>query len=241
MRTAVYLVIMLVVGLAALAVPGWLYERREGRPLRAPGVTAPALPPGSGGSPREPLETLAAGLGEALTVAQESLRAGQTSEAARALDAALRAAEVGAHASPGGAFPPALEHVKHARKELQDGQPSRAARTLARARAALGARPGSPPVQTVPSLGRYAGGTLINAEGVRIGEVVSVSGDRVELVLGGWRDFMGLFDLGGGRHVTVPADALVFGPARYFGLTLVAAPTFETSPDLDAAALTLSR
>ncbi len=225
MRTAVYLVVMFVVGIVALAVPGWLYERREGQPLQAPGATAPMLPQGTGGGPREPLEMLADGLGEALTVARWALDEGNQSEAAHAMDAAQRAAEVGEHASPESAFKSVLEQVRHAREEIQNGRKASAARSLEEARVALGARPEVLAEQKAPSLGKYAGGTLIDAQGVRIGEVGSVSGDQVELILGGGRDFMGLFDLGGARHVMVPADTLVFGPARYLGLTLVAAPS----------------
>lgn len=224
MRTAVSLAVMFVVGLAALAVPGWLYEVREDRPLQAPGTTAPTLPPSTGGSPREPLATLASGLGESLTAAQQALAAHEQTRAAQAMDAALRAARVGEQASQE-AFSPVLHHIQHARKEFQNGRPADARHTLTEARAALDSARGVTGAEKSPhQLARYVGGTLINAEGVVVGEVAAVSGNEVELVLGGGRDFLGFIDLGGGRHVTVPADTLVFGPDPFFGLTLIAAP-----------------
>lgn len=224
MRTAIYLAVMLVVGLAALAVPGWIHEAREGQPLRPTAVVVRAQPPDTGGGPREPLETLAVGLSETLGAALRAMEEENPSEAAHAMDAALRAAEVGEHASPGSAFQAVLEHVRQARAHVQNGQEARAVLSLGWAREALGARSGGLEAAKVPALGPYAGGTLIDAQGGRIGEVGAVSGGQVELILGGGRDFMGLFDFGGDRRVTVPADTLVFGPARYLGLTLVAAP-----------------
>lgn len=230
MRTAVYLAVMLVLGLAALAVPGWLHDFRDRQPLTPP-ARASALPPSAGGGPRQPLETLVAGLRDTLTVAEQALDAGEQTRAARAMDAARRAADVGAHAS-GEALKPVLGSIQRARKQLQDGRNTEARRTLAQAGEALqSAAPALAPARPPSAPGEYVGGTLINARGERIGEVVAASGGELELVLGGGRDFMGLFDVGGGPHVRLPVDALVFGPDRFLGATLVAAPSFQKSPD----------
>lgn len=239
MRTTLYVLGMLVFGLSMLAIPAWLFELRESRPLPTSARAAPGLPPGTGGAPRAPLETLAVGLRDSLDVAQRELAAGHGSPAVQALDAARLAAEAGQHASEDSAFASALHDIQHARKAIQDGRPGEARRTLEDALAALDAEPSSRlgAARAPAQLGKYDGGTLINARGSRIGEVVAVHGQQLELVLGGARDVAGILDLSSGRRVTVPASALLFGPARYLGLTLVVVPTLEAPPDIDVSAL----
>ncbi len=205
---------MIVLGIVALAVPAWTYEARTGRPL---GVTpAPA-------SAQRPLESLAAGTVSALELAEQRLRAGRRSDAARALDAARRAARVGGFADTHGAFAETLKLVRGARDSLQDGRPSQALASVQRALATL--RPDAVQMHAPNQrLDRYVGATVIDATGVRIGEVVQASGEQVEIALGGGRDVLGLFDLERGTRMTVNRGALVLGPRRWVGATLVAWP-----------------
>lgn len=239
MRTALYVIGMLVFGLAALAIPAWLFELRESRPLPTLAGPRQALPPGAGGAPRAPLETLAMGLRDSLDVARQELAAGHRTQGVEALDAARLAARAGQHASEGSAFESALHDIEQARKAIENGRPQAARRVLEDALAALNpessAKLGTPRAPT--ELGKYDGGTVINAQGIRIGEVVGMQGQQLELVLGGARDVAGIFDLSEGRRVTLPASALLFGPARFTGLTLVVLPTLQTPPDIDVTSL----
>jgi len=80
----------------------------------------------------------------------------------------------------------------------------------------------SPPVL---ELTRYRHARVIDAEGTFIGEVTGISGQFVELALGGWRNAWGFIDFTAERHVRVEADTLAFGPPRRLGTTLVMIPT----------------
>lgn len=237
MRTALAVLGMFVFGVAALAVPALLFELREGRPLQAPTRQPPSPPSGTGGAPRSPLETLALGLREAVGVARQELAVGHRSQAMHALDAARRAAETGHQASDEATFSSVLHDIQRARKSEQNGRPEDAQRVLEGALATLDAASSRAwgPAKSPARLEKYDGGTIINAQGLRIGEVAGIQGQEVELILGGARDVAGIFDLSAGRRVRVRADELLFGPARYTGLTLVMVPSLEPAPELKAS------
>jgi hypothetical protein len=165
------------------------------------------------------------------------------SAAVHALDAAMRAAEVGAHGAHGtlqGAFAQALKHIRLARHTIQNGKPgsvpqhlTAVVEVLDAAATAATASESLPPTQETWSTCR--GAMLINALGIRIGEVARLwlaeQGTlQAVLSLGGSYDVLGLFDIGG-TIVTVPAHTLLFGTPQTIGAVLVSLPTFVSSAD----------
>lgn len=234
-RTGTAVLGMLVAGLAGLAVVGWLMHVRMGRPLSGePG------PVGTFGSPEalaaagepdaEGLTALSAGGAYAVQIAQRALREGHTTDAARALDAADRISRIGMHAaaSGGAAFELAHRLVQHARDELQNGAPAAAGWVLRDAGPAFASFRGGAAAPPAGELTAYAGATVINRHGVRIGQIDRVPGPgeprQLHIRIGGWQNFMGFLDLGG-SDVPTPVDNLVFGPAEQVGETLVALAT----------------
>ena len=164
------------------------------------------------------------------------LRRGSRSKAVHALDAAMRALEVGQHAARGNPqFQLALTSIKSARHSLQNGNPAMAAKILHKALAALDPARASGP-ETPPAFvnwSDYDGATLINAQGVRIGKLATVKKSaegslESVIVIGGNQNVFGLFDFGGERLI-VPADRLVFGKAQVIGPVMVSLPTYETT------------
>jgi hypothetical protein len=85
--------------LGAIVFAGFaaLVEYRQGRPLHP---SAEAQAP-QGATEQRPLEVLTVGARVSTTTAQQALERGARSEAVHALDAAMRAAEVGTHAAHG--------------------------------------------------------------------------------------------------------------------------------------------
>lgn len=183
-----------------------------------------------------PLAALTAGTARSAETARHLLDRGERSRATHALDAALRAAEVGHVASHGtvkSAFATGLHAIHGAREALHNGRPAAAMQHLDEAVAALtpeieAARDMDVGVPPVPVRSGYDGAVLVNANGTRLGEVERV--ERVEqdavavLHVGGATDVLGWFEFGSQR-VRVPADTLLFGPRRSLGATLVVAPT----------------
>ncbi len=216
------LVAMYALGVGAMALTAWLFEWHEGRSIEG----AVAAEPRGSAPLRTPLDALAAGLSGTLNVAARDLGAGRRSEAARALDAALRAAEVGAAADRGGMLGVTLARVRAARRALHNGRPRKARRHVDEARRTLrGKTPGK--AGTAKALGGYAGATVINANGVRIGKVERVEADKLRIVFGPGLDVLGILDLRSEPALTVPARFVLFGPNEFFGPTLVALPVSE--------------
>lgn len=235
---AFYIFVMVILGAAAFAGLGWLVEYREGLPLHeAPSAAMQEA------AQQAPMSVLQIGAQTSLQEAVQAFRQDRRSKAAHALDAAMRAVKVGMHASR----TPTQKHwteahsrIKKARRALQTGDPTAARRALQKAIATLEqitASDGPPENRKAPSgAGKeaYEGALLINAQGIRIGEVRRVSpaeAGRSEavLVLGGARDVLGLFDWGGTR-VTMPADRLLYGNPQTIGMVHVVLPSFESSP-----------
>ncbi|MGK7295647.1 MAG: hypothetical protein ACNS61_07470 [Candidatus Wenzhouxiangella sp. M2_3B_020] len=235
-KMAAYLVAMTVLGIVVFIGLAWLVEWREGQRVHVPEeVEVPAQ--------RElesPLATLVAGARVSTETAQVELQRGRRSPAVHALDAAVRAVDVAHHAAPEPAkktIEEAARRLQEARERIQNGDPEQsrellgqAAERLRAARAALGTTASTPP--PVGQLQQYDGALLLNAHGVRIGEVEAVAqeGDQATatIVLGGWRDWLGLFDAEGLRR-RVPAGRLLYGKPQSVGMTKVALPTFQTA------------
>lgn len=220
---------MVGLGAAALVLPAWLTELREGKPI--PGAGRQALVQEGDKAPA----VLAAGLRSSLRAAMESLDAGRRSDATHALDAALRSAETGAKAAPESRFQSVLHEVERARRALHMADEARARDHMAAAARQplqtdrVRSRTPDPPQ-------RYRGVPILNAHGVIIGEVLGAEGDRLELALGGHRDLWGFWDWQAKQTASAPVRLVVFGPRRTIGKSYVALPTFETAP-VDLAAL----
>lgn len=227
---------MVALGVVALIVPAWLTAAREGRPVGEPPGGVALEQEGASGAPVK-LATLQRGLNESLEAAAHSLHAGHRRAATDALDAAQRAAAVGAAAAPEGPYRHELALVRDVRRALQMGDERGAERRLAGAGSIADADADpSAPLRPAPPPARYRGVPVVNARGVVIGEIAAVDGDLVRIALDGPRDVWGWWDLGDGRFASVAADALLFGPRRTYGKSYVMLPTLAPAP-LPAAAV----
>lgn len=204
---------------AAFAVLDVLVSSRMGRPL------GPAKPiPEMAGKRAEPIAVLSKGLRESLGIARNALRTGDRSRAARALDAAMRASDVGKHAGGpaiAAKFDDANRRIKEARVALQDGRSGQAEQLAGAALAivattnAFGAEA---PLQSIIA-GTYKGAKVLNARGVRLGEIRSL-----RMGLFGFLDF-------GGQELRVPLDRVLLGEAKKIGSTFVVLSMLATAPD----------
>jgi hypothetical protein len=224
---------MVMGGVATLAIVGWLFHVRTSHML-------PVAPPAAVGTSGEDsavrfesaarsgvVTLLAAGTADAIESAAHALEARNRTLAMQSLDAAQRAADVGAHglaAGAGATFHNALRAVREARTVIQNGGHP-VLLPLRRAVNTLRTLDGTPLRGSQAGLAPYEGATVIDAHGVIIGAVASVEnssdGISVRLVLGGVQDFMGFVDVGGRARV-FPAAAVVFGQRRAIGSTFVA-------------------
>lgn len=211
---------MLVLGIGAEILPGWLAIRREHRRVAELAATPVAGPAASRTS-----SLLAHGLEETTDAAIGWYDRGAGTNAAVAIDAAYRAAEVGDHAVPGTAFGAARERLDAVRRAMWVGRWADARRELAHARDAL--RGFSPPPATMPrDPALYAGAYLLDARGNNIGEVYGVRDGRVELSIGGIHDFWGFWDLSGGSVSEISPRDLLYGPVHTVGWRFAVLPTF---------------
>ncbi len=217
-------------------------KQESARPEALAGATPANLPPAA---PSEPISVLLSGLVYSMNEAARGLAGTGRAHAVRALDDAMRIADLARYASSGGAqevISRGADAVHDARHEVQLGRPGDARRRLeavavwleeqARQLGPLPPRSTLPPWYLVEGDARYYGATLLNSRGQRIGEVVGFvrSGDRIgQLVVEtGWRDFLGFWDVTGTRLV-VPADWAIFGEPMLTGTThlALAAPVGE--------------
>lgn len=206
---------MVVLGSAALLFVQWLTVVRHQAPRRdEPLALTPART--AAGS------ALYDGIQASLERALDGLHKGDRTEAAKNLDAAHRAAAVGAHSAPG-AFYAALEQIRNGRYALQQGQPDEAIRHLQNARKLV--RPAISATPAIVELEKYDDAMVIDQKGAVIGKVSSLDGDVLKLSLGGWRDAWGFADFGGKTTIAVRPRAVAFGPPRVVGRTLVMLPT----------------
>lgn len=222
MRRFAQLTGMLAFGLAALAVVAWLFEVRTGRPLSDEAQLQAATP----------MAAFAGACEHSAEHAADALERGDRSEATHALDAAMRALFVGAHAR-GGDFEEALHAVMKARVHLQRGKKDQAVFAARRAAWSLGAVQATwPDPPAADALGEYEGATVLDLQGLRIGEVHEVLGQEGLLVLqlDGWLDVFGFLDFGANLEGSVPAGAILFGKARTVGGTYVVLPVVRAAP-----------
>ena len=216
MKIALHVLGMLVFGLATLAIFAGVQQWRVQAQTRA--AAAPTTAVQGASAPSAPLDSLASGIEASLRVAARQLER-ERGAGVSALDAAMRAAEVG-----GLGFRYVHAFVMQARRELANGDAALARRMIEQALAALRSvdTQGHGPQG---ALERYAGATLVDTRGRRLGEVRRVErhGERLVAVLslGGVHDAAGFIDLGG-RTMRVPGGTLIFGRPKYAGATLVA-------------------
>jgi hypothetical protein len=220
------LVLMLALGAALFVVMVALMQTRIGRPVTSAQNEVRI-------AAARPVETLTTGLKESLVAAKTGLENRRQSESVRALDAAMRASEVADYALKSTRNGPAFEAVHRtimqARVAIQNDSRSAAARLVESALTALpdGNTDAAP---TPQDLSQYTGARVINAEGVRVGEVKGIENGTVVLTIGGHYDLFGFIDLGG-QELRVDANQLLFGKKKSFGNTFVAIPTTATSPN----------
>jgi hypothetical protein len=218
---------MFVLGAAGFCALAALVQVRIGRPVAA----APAAPDRSA---RHPLALLREGVRDAIQSAEDALRSKNQARTAAAMDAAKRAAEVGRDAESGDDFRRAFAAVENARLALQDGSRQEALVQLQEAAQAL--PPGTTRNQSLRNVDTselygYRGATVLNAQGVRVGEVERVSGRKFVVIVGGARDLLGCIDLPGGHQFEVPVEQTVMGKRKTLGSTMVVLPTLSASPE----------
>lgn len=230
----------LMIALAAVAFWGLgaLATKRYSEPLD-PGM---AMTTTAG---ERPLQILRTGTQDTLEIAQEYFASNQPSKAVVALDAARRVARVGRDVGAPG-FAGLLEQLKQSRKAVQNGSRAEAATMLDAASrefansAPTGAeaseRSGMPPGDATA----YRGATVINAVGVRIGELESVDATDAVLALGNTRDVFGFWDVGGER-TKVPLTQLIAGRKSGRGITTVVFPVAAARPERIKGELTANR
>jgi hypothetical protein len=199
---------MIVLGFGALGIFGWVV---------AVGQHESPVPPLRVSS-SDPLEQARGGLLLTSRTAGAALARGDVAQAGRALDAAKRASGVVGDG-------PVRDLIEQTREAIDDGNPRAAARRLDLAIRRL-QRPGGPgwasPGAPAHADGAYDGATVIDARGVRLGEVVGIRGSEVELSVGQGRNTFGFIDFDGHQEF-VPADHVIFGKRKSLGETMVMA------------------
>ncbi len=224
-KITIALIGMFVLGALGFWALAALVQFRIGRPVATQQVAATA---------GNPLDILRQGARESIEMARIALQRGDKSKAAAALDAAKRATEVGRDVKSD-TFKGVFDFVKQARYALQDGDCSKAQEFLKDASDVLSkSNPssGTTAILTTQNFGdAYRGATVLNAQGVRIGEVEQGEESRATLVVGGKRDLLGFIDLSGGRHIEVSLKDLILGKPKNLGSTMVVLPTLAVSPE----------
>jgi hypothetical protein len=132
-----------------------------------------------------------------------------------------------------GNFADANRRIQEARIALQNGRSMRAAEL---AGAALAFVP-SPNVSTASEIrtdsivqGKYNGAKVLNARGVRVGEIRRIENDEAVMSIGGVAGLFGFLDFGG-QEVRVPLDHVLLGEPRSIGSTFVVLPSLRSAPD----------
>lgn len=210
---------MAVMGAAALVIPAWLVEVRDGTPVSKVATPVASASPARAG--------LTPGLTDALTAALDHLERNERSSAAHAIDSAHRAAEVGHKGLSATAFKDVLDNVKRARHALHMGTEPKARRQLEDAIRRSRSIRFAEPAAGAPSLSQFRGATVLNSRGVMMGEITDIRDDQVTVVLGGARNVWGFLDLNEQNRLTVPAEAVVTGPERAIGMPLIAIPALD--------------
>jgi hypothetical protein len=211
-------------GALALAIPEWLTEARLGQPVRTV-ARSPGMPldePHMPGTP--PLSILKEGLLESLRTAEWALSTGRRSEATNALDAAQRAAEIGAQSAPNRNLGETLRAISEARRALQMSDEAGAEQALHASQKKLEPADSTVAPSRAAELDAYSDVPVVDARGVVIGEVRRVAPRELELAIGGVRDAWGLFDLSAHAVVAVTPSRLLFGPPHLLAKSYVMLP-----------------
>ncbi len=203
----------------------WILQALAGTRVAQPIGAAPTVAATEPGSAAASLRT---GTETALATAVRAVHDGRRAEAVAAMDAARRAARVGHEAGLAG-FQGAVDAIEEARRTVQNGDFAGTAPVLSRGLDELRATRSSPSgdgSSGVPAgqLADYRGATVLNAEGVRIGELEDANGVSAAIFDGSKRDAFGFIDRGGAR-IEVPTKQLVFGRRHRAGDTLVVLST----------------
>lgn len=220
------LVLMFALGAALFVGMVALMQTRIGRPV------APAESELSAGAVH-PVESMTTGLRESLLAAKAGLETRRQSETVRALDAGMRASEVARDAlvpaQNGEAFEAVHRTIMQARIAMQNDNRSGASKLVESALTSLPDDTSDAAPQP-RDLSQYIGARVINAEGVRVGEVRTIENGTAVLTVGGRYNLFGFLDMGG-QQLRVDANRLLFGKKKSFGNTFVTIPTTGTSPD----------
>ena len=220
-----FITAMVVLGCLALLVPAWLTHVRENKSVaEAPTAEPTRAESPSAAAPSGPV--LHEGIQASIKVALAGLEAGNRTQASLAMDAAMRAAEVGAHSSPG-SFYSTLEQIHAARLALQQGNEQKSQKHLRSALKVL--EPAADLTPPILNVKKYAGAKVLDPTGTVVGEVTGVSPDSMDVALGGWRDAWGFLDFGAKHRISVPTSEVAFGPPRQVGMTLVAIPASRSA------------
>ncbi len=186
-RTVLHLVAMVVLGIVAFGAFGAAVEWRDGRLLDPPADVDTAV------TDAAPAAILLRGVTASAEITRDGLDGGDRSDAMRALDSAVRASRVGLAAGTGPlawAFDHAWRQLEATRVSVETGHPGAARDHLDTVIQTMSdaTRFAGTDATTLPKdddWDRYRGATVINAMGVRIGElddvVVTADGPVAEL------------------------------------------------------------
>lgn len=209
---------MTVLGIVAMMIPAWAAEKREGTPLlsAAPGLANASRSQDLIFSPRQ-------GLQESITESLQQLQMNHRSNSAHALDAAHRAVMTMHSAYPANnEFSELKNSLTRARHALHMGRYADAVDWLKQAQTTLAQQENRLSPVSNASLKPYLGAVVLNAHGVKQGEIVRVSQHKL-MIAGGYRDVWGFIDFSG-QPFPVSRDALLLGKKQSIGSTMVLMP-----------------
>ena len=219
-----HLAAMIVLGAVTFVAFGWLVEYRQGQPLDPPPGTDTAI------AIADPATVLVRGLAAVAEKGSDALSESDRGRAMAALDASLHLTEVGRDAVDGRrqwAFAAAYLEVQRARTAIQVGSIGGTETNLGRVVNTMETALDTPGRAALPEQsdwGAYDGATVLNAMGVRVGDVDHLEqgdgGPRAVLVIGRAVDVYGIFRLGRhdgdrpGRPAPLPGPAARGCPPR---------------------------
>jgi hypothetical protein len=129
-------------------------------------------------------------------------------------------------------FADANRKIKNARVALQDGRSLDAAQLASTALAIIASGDASTaevPVKLITP-DRYKGAKVLNARGIRVGEIRRIENAEVIMSIGGAAGLFGFLHFGG-QEVRAPLDRVLVGEPKTIGSTFVALPVLATAPD----------
>lgn len=219
---AAYFAGLWVLGIAGFVLLGWVGTLRDHRSVTP-------LPPDIATSAQStpPLTAMTIGLRALLEACRTNLQNGRRSDAMHALNGAKHIGEIGR--SQATTFEDAARAIRDIRRVIENGNPAAAPDILDKAIAALRGTSSSSAVAAPPDIASYDGATVLNALGLRIGQVESANAENVQLNLGN-QNILGFLDLGG-KPISVRVNRLVFGKKKSIGPTMICLPIFAHAPN----------